>query len=522
MDTPVPPITIKADKQVLNPGSKAFTLDGNASLKAGDEFSLEADHIAGSLSLSDLDASGNLLMREMSTYLTASTLKLNALNQSGSVSNALIRRYPLTATATLIDIKPNKMIMRHALLTTSPPGDKPFLAITADKIEMDQEKNRMNMRNASFFIGGHRLITIPTLTRRLHTQSSGGLGGSNLKQSFGYNGYDKVYVDLSKRYDVLGLPVNVGGIVSTKGIRSVRAFATYTLCEPAPIVPPPATSAAANVLRMVRLIAQVDQIPVPEGDRLRFHDFTTTSPIEQIFAAPLRGLTSTVTAGSSYNEPFYARRVSDLRVSRVGEAVLKASVPVGAVRPEFPIGVNPEAARHILRRPEYIFSVEASDGYYRETPTKANGNRQALQARIESRPFLVAPDVLVRPALTINSNRYGHEHNEYKYTRASIAVQKVYTDLTGIGFEYSAADTSGSSPFVFDTLDTSQELDLRAQYGDKKVILGAVLQYDLARHNVYTAIVSVGANMHFLVPRVTYDTRSRNIGIGLDVAGLSY
>ena len=136
--------------------------------------------------------------------------------------------------------------------------------------------------------------------------------------------------------------------------------------------------------------------------------------------------------------------------------------------------------------------------------------------------FLSAPNLLLRPKLTFNASGYTATTETYEYLRSSLAVMKLFTDLTGLGFEYDAAIQRGSSPFIWDTLDTPNELDIRAQYGNSKVIMGAVSQLDLDHHSVYTTTFSIGPNLQSVVPRLTYDTRSSNIGFGADFPGLSF
>ena len=120
------------------------------------------------------------------------------------------------------------------------------------------------------------------------------------------------------------------------------------------------------------------------------------------------------------------------------------------------------------------------------------------------------------------NNSYSISDETLAYPQATFALERVYSDLTGIGIQLTIANPTGQTPFDFDTLGANHELDLRGQYGNNTIVVGAVIEYNLQLNNIYTAKYSIGPNLHGVMPRLTYDTLSRSIGFATDVVGLTY
>ena len=287
----VPPIDVQADREVVHPESKSATIDGDAVLTAGNELTLSADHIDVDGQLLRLDAYGDIVMRELDTTFTASSLRLDGKAMTGTFYDATVYRYPYFANAHQIEIDRQHLRLEKATFTTTPPGYKhPIFSIRADSFDIDELRQTIGIHNAEFYLLGTRLITIPHIVQSLPKHDQSGTVSQSIRQTIGYNGYDGVYIVGSDALRIGQMPVNAGATVSQKGLREANVGATYTLLEPGPRPPqPPSPNPVVNALRTIRAAAQANEIPVPEHDPLRFHDYTSPSPIGGLFGQPQRG-----------------------------------------------------------------------------------------------------------------------------------------------------------------------------------------------------------------------------------------
>jgi hypothetical protein len=229
-----------------------------------------------------------------------------------------------------------------------------------------------------------------------------------------------------------------------------------------------------------------------------------------------------VTADVAYDQRVFGAPITYLYVTKWPEAGFHVTAPIGAVRPDFPLGNDADAVRSILRRPELTINAAATDGYYEEKPTNVSSGRRQVTLGLDTRPFLLDGDLLCYTGVSYINDHYQSTGTTLAYPTGTIALQRDFTDLDDIGMQLTIANPQGSTPFSFDTLGAAHELDLRGQYGNASLVGGVVFQYDLEHHGLYTAKYSIGPNMHGVMPRITYDSRSRAIGVAADVIGLTY
>lgn len=527
LNSPIPPVTATARTQILHPSSSSFTLDGNANLQAGDELTIQADHITSDYGLRQIDATGNVFMQEMDTSISASALKFSATTRASSMQDVTYRHYPYTVTARNATGLAGLLDMDDATISTSPPGAPRLLRLQARKFTIDNDKRRVIGRNVSLYLGSVRVITIPRVQYKMASEQSQ-KQAQNRSQSIGYNSYEGAFVTAG---DVLNLgpqPVGVSGVYSSTGKNSASASTSFGF-KPIPIHPPGrndmsnvATGPAALTMAEIRDSTRSGHVPVPEGDPLRFHDFTAPVPTGGLFGGPQLSINTGLHLETAYDERVYGTPINYLYVSKWPEVTLGTSIPIGAVRPDFPLGVDAVETRRILRKPEFGFYISDTDGYYKEVPTGINSTRNQFSTTLNTRSFLVAPNLLCYSGISYIHETYGISSLSQSYPQATLALERVFTDLTGIGAQVTYASVTGRTPFTFDALGAAHEFDVRGQYGNGFVVFGALLQYDLQRNAPYDTRLSIGPNLHGIMPRMTYDNLTRTTGFAIDIVGLTY
>jgi len=527
LNSRVGPITATARQQTVTPSENMLTLDGDASIHVDDELLIYGDHLDCDLDMNELDSSGNVYVNELGTTFTANTLRYNAGMKIGDMENVFYRHYPYTLNAQHVLITPAQTEADNALITTSPPNVKPLILLKVDHLIIDHAHQRMSGRNASIYFGQTRVLT---LRKFAYKTSSDAVtkASQNERHQIGYNSDEGMFASAGASTSVAKLPINASGVYSSTGKNQATLSTNYGF-RPIPIRPPgdneapeSGTSSADTVMYMIRDYCRVGKIPVPEGDPLRFHDFTSTSPMSNLFGGPLRYFVSGFLGNVAYDQRIYNASISNLYVTKWPEGTLWAAAPLGAARPDFPLGIDSAAVRSILSKPEFTIYCAATDGYYREKPTNVDSARSQYSAWLDSRPFLVANNLLCDTTFGYIDNRYSVTKTILSYPMAAVSLQRDFNDLSDLGMTLTIANTRGASPFSFDSLWATRELDLRGQWGNNLIVAGAVFQYNLQPYGLYTAKYSIGPNLHGVMPHITYDTRSRTTGFIMDVVGLTY
>ena len=144
------------------------------------------------------------------------------------------------------------------------------------------------------------------------------------------------------------------------------------------------------------------------------------------------------------------------------------------------------------------------------------------QAGLATRPLLIAPNTVLLPSISITTNSYSGDKTAYRYDQINVAVNHYFSPLTAVGVQFLASSTSGDSPFNFDVLDTSRELDLRFQTGTARLVAAGRIRYDLARGGVIDYQVALGPALRGLIPVFSYNFRTRSLGLGVQVKGFTF
>ncbi len=520
LNAPIPQITVDAgDESGLVSGQGNFTITGGVTIAGGSEFSLRADSVTGNMQTGIATAVGHVSFRELNSYLSVDSLFASQQLQAGSATNAEIYSAPYLITADRLVFQQNEVDLYDASLTTSPPDQKPEYSIRAKSITYMPLSHKILLHEAAFYLGKKRIIEERSITLHTSTTKNGQSATSNIiASSFGYTGYNGPFIVYRTH---VGTPSKgIAASITLPERHSLGILVTATT---------PLISSHSNndnnvpktLIGRIRAAAEATEPILPQGDPLLFHWFQTVTAMNDRFLTIPNNLTLSATGTASYREIVQGHETDNLFYSRLPEASLTAIAPISGPR-SLPTSRDPQQMRKALKQIALYTVITPTVGRYYEYPDEVSSNRSAAQFSIESRPILVGKNLLFKPAIGYLDSTYPEKHQSFQVLQYDVAIEKYFTDETGCGFEYLQSQEHGSSPFQFDTPYTSQELDTRLQIGMPRVILGAVLKYDIRGHNLYSQQVMIAPVMRGVIPNFTYDFKDSSFGVGLDIQGLTY
>ncbi len=201
--------------------------------------------------------------------------------------------------------------------------------------------------------------------------------------------------------------------------------------------------------------------------------------------------------------------------------MLSGQLPLTRIPAESPDG-DPQAYRAALRHLVLYADAEETVGNYREQPTNTRARRVRTQVGLSARPFLIAPNTVLLPRLSVSSSGYSGSRTAYRYDQVDVAVNHYLSNLTALGVQFLASNTGGDSPFNFDVLDTSREMDVRLQLGNRRLVVAGRVRYDLAHSGVIDYQIAVAPALRGFTPVFSYNFRVRSLGLGLEVKGITF
>ena len=493
-----------------------LTYGGELTLSAGQA---DADRAAGTY-----DLRGHVRVHEADTTLNAQEVTFNERQSSGVATDASIYRSYFTIRAPRIEGTPEMITAYGGDFTTVPNGGPADFYLRSQTITLDSGKRRGTLKNATVYLFGARLVTIPRLTFGL-----GGTGGGTRRAiaipTIGYSSRYGTFIAFGNNTRIMRLPLQYRLLLPTRQSVQAAVTSSQTLYTPrvhsAPTAP---YTGPTTLLDRIRAAATVSPGPLPEGDPLRFTDFLPDPNPIQLLNAPSHGGLylgedlSTHIASSG-------RLRNDLYVSRLPEIALSGDIPLTPV-PKAPAYGDPQAFRASLKHIVLYAQARETLGYYREqlssAPYHIYARRISHQAGLATRPILIAPNTVLLPSITITTNSYNGNKTAYRYDQVNIAVNHYFSPLTAVGVQFLASSTSGDSPFDFDVLDTSRELDLRFQTGTARLVAAGRVRYDLARGGVIDYQVALGPALRGFIPVFSYNFRTRSLGLGVQVKGFTF
>jgi len=287
---------------------------------------------------------------------------------------------------------------------------------------------------------------------------------------------------------------------------------------------PDSTAEPMTMLDRIRAFATAPTGPLPEGDPLLFHDFLPDANPIRLFDTPSHGgvkLAEVV----SLHQAAQGRKRDDLYVTRLPEVTLLGQLPLTAI-PEAPVSGDPSEFRRGLRHLVVYGDVQQTYGSYREqlssAPYTIRERRVRTQFGLSTRPLLVAPNTVILPRFSVSTSSYSGSKTAYRYDQVSVALNHYFSDLNAVSVQYLASTTGGDSPFNFDVLDTTRELDVRLQLGNRCLVTAGRIRYDLSRSGVIDYQVVIAPALRGFSPVFSYSFRTRSLGLGIEVKGITF
>ena len=502
----------------------------------GGEVTFDADRADADLRAKRYTLSGHVRLHETDTTLRAGTVTFDGVAGSGGAENALIGQKVFTLRSarlhgTLLHGTLGQIEAEDGDFATVPLDEKADYHIHAQRITLTARTRQSAagsrtvyqgvLRNATLYLFGVRLLTIPRITFQ-----AGGGGGAARRQNtiptFGVSARYGTYIAFGGTLHGGSVPAQYHVLLPTR--QSVEATLTsqQTLYSPpsppAPAAPPPA--GPPTLLDRIRALATVPPGPLPDGDPLRFHDFLPEPNPIRLFDTPSRGGLG-LAEELAVHVAARGRLRDDLYVSRLPEVTLRGQLPLTRL-PAPPAYGDAESFRAALRHLVFYAEAQETVGDYREQPTNIRARRVRTQFGFSAYPLLIGSNTVLQPRLSVSTSSYSRGKSAYHYDQIDIAVNHYFSDLTALGVQFLASQTGGDSPFNFDVLDTSREVDLRLQLGNRHLITAGRLRYDLSRSGVIDYQIAVAPALRGFIPVFSYNFRTRTIGVGLEIKGVTF
>ena len=465
--------------------------------------------------------SGHVRLHETDTTIRADEVTFNGASQEGTATNALLTQGLYTLRGPRIEGTPSLITAYDTDLTTVPPDQRPDYHVRAQTITLDETTHRGVLRNATLYLFGARLLTVPKVTFHLR----GGGGGAQRRvmvPTFGVSARYGTFAAFGSGLHLGAVPIQYRLLLPTRQTVQATVTSQQTLYAPRPPAPAPADAPARppTLLERIRTFATLPRGPLPPGDPLLFHDFLPEPNPILLFNAPSRGGLS-LSEEVSTHVASRGRLRDDLYVSRLPEVALSGELPLTRVLAP-PTGGDPQAFRDSLRHVVLYADAQEMVGQYREQPTNVYARRLRTQIGLSARPLLIAPNTVLLPRVSLTTNGYSGTKRAYRYDQVSVAVNHYFSGVTAVGVQFLASTTGGNSPFNFDVLDTSRELDVRLQLGGRRLVTAGRVRYDLSRGGVIDYQIALSPVLSGLAPVFSYNFRTRSLGLGLELPGITF
>jgi len=490
----------------------------------GNELTLDADTAVADSGAQRSVLSGHVRAHETDTTLRADTVTLTGAVQTAQVDNALVTRGVFSLRADTLTAQPTLMVGQNVTVTTVPDGGHADASIRAQSLTLDQTSERGMLRNASLYLFGTRLLTVPHVTFRL-----GKRGGAAQKKlmipTIGVSSRYGTFLAFGSSTRIGSVPFQYRLLLPQRQSLQAVVFGQQTLYAPsdprspaAPPGPPP------TLLENIRAFATAPAPLLPPGDPLLFHDFLPQPNPIVLFDTPDRG-GLTLGEEGSIHVAANGRRRDDLYVSRLPEITLHGRLPLTPLPPR-PAAGDPTAFRSALRRVVLYLDAQETIGSYREqsstAPYTIRARRTQTQVGLSTFPLLIAPNTVIQPRFSISSSGYSGAKSAYRYSQLAVDINHYFSDLAAVGVQFKGSTASGDSPFNFDVLDSTRELDVRLQMGNRHLVVAGRVRYDLSRSGVIDYQLALSPALRGLLPVFSYNFRTRSVGLGVEVKGVTF
>ncbi|MBF0621669.1 MAG: LPS-assembly protein LptD [Magnetococcales bacterium] len=143
------PVNVEADSLVHDPDNYRITASGNVRISHGDVLEMKADKSEYRTLEHAISASGNVELRYKEDRLTGDRLDMNLIEESGLLENVSLElsRKKGHAEAKSIEIHDRNHATMHEARFTSCDCEIPPWWLSAGKLDVDYEENRLTARN---------------------------------------------------------------------------------------------------------------------------------------------------------------------------------------------------------------------------------------------------------------------------------------------------------------------------------------------------------------------------------------
>ena len=495
----------------------------------GNELTLDADTEEADSAAHRNILSGHVRVHETDTTLRADTVTLSGSPQTALADNALVTQGVFSVRAKTLTAMPALMVGHNVTVTTVPGGGRADASIRAQTLTLDQTAERGTLRNASLYLFGTRLLTVPRVSFRIGKQA-GRAQKKLMIPTIGVSSRYGTFLAFGSSTRIGSVPFQYRLLLPQRQSLQAVVFGQQTLYAPfehRPAETPPGSP--PTLLDHIRAFATAPAPLLPPGDPLLFHDFLPQPNPINVFDTPGHG-GLTVAEEGSIHVAANGRRRDDLYVSRLPEVTLHGQLPLTPL-PNPPATGDPSAFRAALRRVVFYLDAQETIGSYREqssaAPCNIRARRAQTQVGLSAFPLLIAPNTVLQPRFSISSSGYSTNGDSggksaYRYSQLSIDVNHYFSDLAALGVQFKGSTASGDSPFNFDVLDSTRELDVRLQMGNRHLVVAGRVRYDLSQSNVIDYQLALAPALRGLLPVFSYNFRTRSLGLGVEVKGVTF
>jgi hypothetical protein len=440
-----------------------FIAEGDAEVQWGRR-RVQAQRIEGDLETGWITATGEVLFSDERSSLRASHLRFNLKTREGDLSDVRGEIEGIFLTADSLRSDGNTLTMQNVTWTTCDKQPPDFL-LSASSLSLDSTL-RVRARQVSLSVWGHRWVTVPYLSRRIGRREP----GEPLLPQIGYSrrrGWMLHYNDL--------LPQRRGQV--RYGLR------VFTRQNPE--------------IRL-DLLRRLDRA----GDQ-----------------EPLRHLEPTERPGVSFLETVSTHHwhtAPDAKGKQGMFLSVRANSPVeNLLRTDLYLGGAELGYQTASPLSGGLLETEWQLGRLRESPTLVTATRAVALLRWQSRTWEIGRQFGTDVALEARAGAYSGS-KAYSWVRAQWGVYWNAGGRLQAGVGLALATTSGSSPFVFDQLETRREARFRLRLTERwgVDVLGI---WDIEHQRWRDWQVAFTPPAHCVQPQILWSYQQRQLQVQLSL-----
>jgi len=187
---PPAPITLTADHIEYDTQSGVVVADGHVKASQAD-VTITADHLSGNLQTEQVEAQGHVVLQQGSHEATAEMLTYNYRTRVAQLGRVSTKYGPWNVTMRALNTQTSGHATADQASLTPCDPQHPFFHVTSEHVEV-VPGDYFKAYNASLYIYGARLVTIPVYTASLRR------GQVQSGPTVGYNNLDGLFVEYSQ------------------------------------------------------------------------------------------------------------------------------------------------------------------------------------------------------------------------------------------------------------------------------------------------------------------------------------